>query len=232
MIKANIVAAKSQRMFVLGICLALAACSQTGDFGRVRDAPASMFDPRPGQDRQGNFEIVQTDEEKQMQRSMQRFVSTINADSWISKIRLSANALQGQYPHESDYFKWLRVQPFASTAGRYNRLLDEVQADIMTLPATFAAICAVQNTDRRRAIAAGSVGTTGGQTMEGLDMRRAANNTQISRFVAAIGFRYDSYSHALEQLLVETPHANARQVDDKLNTLAIQVQAAEANQFC
>ena len=232
MIKAKAAARKSRKFLTLGICLALAACSQTGDFGRVREAPSSIFDPRPGQDRQGNFQIIQTDEEKQMQRAMQRFVSTIDADSWISQIRLSVNALQGQYPHESDYYKWLRVQPFGSSAGRYGRLLDEVQADIMTLPATFAAICAVQNTDRRRAIAAGSVGTTGEQTLEGLDIRRAANNTQISRFVAVIGFRYDSYSYALEQLLVETPHTSARAVDDKLNTLAIQVQAADANQFC
>ncbi|MCF6302103.1 MAG: hypothetical protein L3J13_02690 [Devosiaceae bacterium] len=210
----------------------MAACSQTGDFGRVREAPTSIFDPRPGQNRQGNFQIIQTDEEKQMQRSLQRFVSTIDGDSWISKVRLTANALQGRYPDESDYFKWLRVQPFGSSSGRYAKLLSEVQADTMTLPAAFAAICAVQNTDRRRALAASSVGTTSDQTFAGLDERRVANNTQISRFAAVLSFRYASYSYALEQLLVETPHNSAARVDDRLNTLAIQVQAAEANQFC
>lgn len=208
------------------------ACSSTGDFGRERIAPSSFLDRRPGADVQGNFQIVQTDEEKQMRRSTQRFVSYVDQNSWLSKIRFTAKAIAGSYPDQSDYYEWLRVQPFARSAGRYSKLLSEVQADSATLPAAFLAICAVKQTDQRRAVAAQSLADTEQEILENLVKRREENQQFIAEFIAVVGFRYDSYSYALEHLLVETPHESARLVDDKLNTLALQVQAANARQFC
>ncbi len=212
--------------------LTVAACSATGDFGRVRNAPASFLDQRPGSDLQGNFQIVQTDEEKQMRRTTQRFVSTFDGDSWLSRIRFTANALAGEYPTEADYYSWLRSQPFGSSSGRYGALGSEVATDSMTLPAAFSSICAVQQTDNRRAIAAQSLTNVEPETLAQLATRRQENNQYITEFIAVLGFRYDSYSYALEHLLVETPHEAAREVDNKLNILAVQLQVAQANQFC
>ena len=217
---------------LLLMLVSAAACSPTGDFGRTRVAPASIFDRKPGADVQGNFQIVQTDEEKQMHRVLERFVSTIDEKSWLSDIRFTANALAGAYPTQKDYYQRLRTQQFASSAGRYSKLLNEVELDRMTLPAAFSSICAVQQTDNRRTVAAGSLTDIEPDTLTGLAQRRSKNNQFIVEFIAVLGFRYDSYSYALEHLLVETPHESARLVDNKLNILAVQVQAAEARQFC
>lgn len=217
---------------LMGLLVSVSACSSTGDFGRVRNAPPSFLDQRPGSDLQGNLQIVQTDEEKQMRRSGQRFVSTFDDNSWLSRIRFTANALAGEYPNEADYYRWLRSQPFGASSARYGALENEVTTDSMTLPAAFFSICAVQQTDSRRAIAAQSLTNVEPETLALLAQRRQENNQYISEFIAVIGFRYDSYSYALEHLLVETPHEAARRVDNKLNTLAVQVQVAQANQFC
>ena len=216
-------------VFLLGFT---SACSQTGDLGRVHQAPASFFDRPFGLQAKSDFSIIEGDEEKQMRNVTQRFVSTIDGRSWLTSIRNIVRRIEGGKPLESDYYLWLRSQPFSSDAGRYNALLGEVELDSITLPNVFTAICAVQEKDRRRSIAAEAIVQTDLETLNALSERRRANNENTAKFTAILGFRYDSYSYALEHLLVESPHELARQVDDKLNILAVQVQVAEANQFC
>ena len=50
--------------------------------------------------------------------------------------------------------------------------------------------------------------------------------------VAAVGNRYDSYSYALDHLLVETPHREAIGVNGALSDLAVWVEAAQRGDFC
>ncbi len=54
----------------------------------------------------------------------------------------------------------------------------------------------------------------------------------IGWFVRSVGYRYDSYSYALDHLLVETPHEEAVGVDASLSQLAIYVETAERGDFC
>ncbi len=167
-----------------------------------------------------------------MQNLMQRFFSPMQKQSWLSPVRQGARALAGEVPDRSDYFLWLRSRPFASSTGRYRALLNEVQLDVMTLPAVFDAICAVQNTDRRRLLAMQNIADVSPVTRQAISERAGQNRKTITGFVSRVEFRYYSYSYALENLLLETPDEIARQVDDQLGLLAARMQVAIAGRFC
>ena len=65
-----------------------------------------------------------------------------------------------------------------------------------------------------------------------MHLRKAENDLYIGRFIAALGYRYGSYSFALDHFLVETPHGEAIEVDERLSRLAAWVERAEAQDFC
>jgi hypothetical protein len=62
--------------------------------------------------------------------------------------------------------------------------------------------------------------------------RRDENRVFINWFVRALRYRYESYSLALERLLVETPHEGARDIDSRLSVMMIDVERAERRDFC
>ncbi|MCF6325810.1 MAG: hypothetical protein L3J21_00805 [Devosiaceae bacterium] len=214
------------------ISLVIAACSPTGDFGRVSQMPKTVFDSFPNPADPNNYALVQSDEETKMQNLMQRFVSIIEGESWIYNIRLGARILAGAVPNQTDYFLWLKSRPYASSAGRYGALSNDVQLDVMTLPAVFDAICQVQKTDARRITAAQNLSDTSEQALQAIGVRNQKNRETVAIFVSRVQFRYDSYSYALENLLLESPNELAREVDNRLNFLAAHVQTASSSQFC
>jgi hypothetical protein len=130
------------------------------------------------------------------------------------------------------YYRWLHRQDFASSRTRYSRIADDVTVDIELLPPAFAAICAVREGDRRRGIAANGIAGLDERTRANAAARQAENDMQIRWFVAALQNRYDSYSYALDHLLVETPHENAVRVNGLLSSLDVYVEAARHGDFC
>ena len=210
----------------------LAACSATGDFGRTYSPQPSFLDQRPGQTRDGQFELLRSSEETRMQNVTARFMSTTDSRSWLARIRQMARSATGVQTSETDYFKLMRSKRFAAPETRYASLSSDIQLDNMTLPEAFRAICAVQTLDQRRQTALDGIPTTDRQTRAALAKRREENRTRITEFGAMIAFRYNSYSHALEQLLVETPAPAARDVDARLSEMAVFVNLARNNRYC
>ncbi len=210
----------------------IAGCSATGDFGRVRQAPASVFDRTPhGLDGE-EFVLSRSDDEIQMDKSIQRFSSEIDAQSWVRQIRHMARAAGGAPTSEKDYYNWLRLQSFASSKGAYRAIINEVDLDILSLPLAYAAICKVQNLDRARTIAVEEFSQTEPDTKEAVRVRRMENSTKINNFSAVVDFRYESYVYALEHLVVEVPDELARTLDTKISELAVLAQVSAAGQFC
>lgn len=218
---------------LLGILgFGISGCSSTGDFGRVHQPPASIFDRSP-HGRDGDvFVLSRGDDEIQMDKSLLRFSSEIDPRSWVRQIRHTARVIGGVEPSISDYYNWLRLQSFASSKGAYRAIINEVKLDGLSLPQAFAAICKVQNLDQARIIAAKEFSQNEAVTLEAVRARRIENNTKITNFSAIINFRYESYSYALEHLVVETPDELARTLDTKINELAVLAQASSAGQFC
>lgn len=230
---------------LLALLGTLAACSPrpTGDFGRAQ--PSVLHDeilPAIGKTRaelagEPLSQFNQTDQEREMHDRVWRFLVAPHARDWfydfsveLQRTRLSGR--RGQKFTPDRYYRWLRQTEFASSRVRYSAVADHVIADIDTMPATLSAICAVIEIDRRRGIAGREIATLGPGALENARARKAENDERIDWFVRAATYRYQSYGYALDQLLIETPHEEAIQVDGLLSDLQIYVEMAQRGEFC
>lgn len=173
-------------------------------------------------------QFLKTDEEREMEARIHRFMTLPRNESWL--VRLFA-AQDGQAV-VSAYYHGLKAQGFASSRGPYNRLRTDIQIDLASLPATFGAICRVQEIDRRRQLAVDSLVNVEPDLYAAATARLQENRYAIAQFSGALDFRYDSYVYALEHLIVETPHEQARAVDADLSGLATANGSAQAHDFC
>jgi hypothetical protein len=131
-----------------------------------------------------------------------------------------------------NYYDWLHGTRFESSRVRYSRVEDDVIADVGMVPSTFKSICAVIDLDRQRGVASNSIRGLEDEVSMNAAKRHAENRDAVAWFVRSLRHRYESYDYALKHLLVETPHEEAVSLNDKLNTLAIHVEAAERGDFC
>ena len=164
----------------------------------------------------------ETDEEREMHDRVWRFL----------RPQHGGGRLAGGKSDVGDYYRGLQRTDFRSSRTRFAALGGDIQSDIDMIPAAFETICEVREIDRRRAVALDGLGGLDPATAEGVAKRRAVNEAEIASFTSALGFRFDSYAYALDHLLVEAPHEEARDADGRLNELALLVEEAENNAFC
>lgn len=222
----------------------LAGCARpVGDLGRAE--PDALHDgllPAAGALRaRAAGEPVsafnRTDEEAEMADRLWRFEvsghlgdGTFDRNAELQRTRTSAPPGGGFGVDR--YYGWLHGTQFASAATRYAALGEDIAADLATLPAAFASICKVETIDRQRRIAADGLPMTDRAVEADRVARRLENDRMIATFTAALGYRYQSYSYALDHLLIETPYPAARGIDDALAALAGTVEAARRGDFC
>lgn len=197
------------------VVLLVAGCSTVGDLGRPK--PVSAFLPV-----RSSTSFNETDDERALRDRVYRFPRPPHAGGFFGTRRNDATG----------YYVRLKGTDYRSSHTRFRAMADDVQSDLDTIPATFEAICAVREIDRRRDVALEGLGGLDQETIDGVEQRRSANETTIAEFTAALGFRFDSYDYALDRLLVEAPHEEAREADARLNELALYVQQAEGDSFC
>lgn len=225
--------------------LLLAGCvaRPTGDFGRA--APGVLHDeimPAIGEVRAAaagepvsDFNL--TDQEREMHNRVWRFLVAPHAHDWfydtateLQRTRLASN-LDSDFTADR-YYAYLRSERFQSSRVRYRKVANDIEIDIATIPETFAAICRVIEVDRQRVIAVTNVSLAAPDAPAQVAARRWENQQKIDWFTRALTYRYHSYSIALERLLVETPHEEARLVDAQLARMAPYVERAQAGDFC
>lgn len=234
--------------------MASAACvRQTADFGRAApgaaatayrtqqnrrftpDEPAGELLAALGfRDRNA---VAFTDEEREMQDRVWRFVVAPHARAWmfdrsVRPQRQKVALLMDESFAPADYTAWLKAQRYRSSAVRFATVADHVEADIATAPATFEAICAVETLTDRRRIAIAEIDPTDPAIAAALANREAQNRDFVDWFVRALTAREAAYALALDRLLIETPDAAARQVNDALNRLAPYTERAKRREFC
>lgn len=224
--------------------LLLSGCARpVGDFGRA--APDALHDSlMPALGKLRSTSIKQpassfnlTDQERAMRDRVWRYFVSPHAFDWFGDIAVEMSRTGVLTPSRkplktNTYYAWLRGTNYASSTVRYTRLADDVQADIDMLPDTLAAICAVQAVDRQRGLAANGLPDLEDNVAENAAARQAENQAITNGFVRALDNRYESYSFALNHLLVETPHEQARLADARMSDLATFVGAADNGEFC
>ena len=224
------------------LTLVLAGCARpVGDFGRAEDDPlhdgaaSALRTVRDLREPGSVFNL--TDQEQEMRDRVWRYLVAPQAYDWFGDtvaevVRIGFKAPKLKPTPKDRYYLWLHGTGFASSRVRYSRLGDDVEADIGTMPGTFASICAVEGIDRQRGIAANGIANLEEKMKHGAMARQAENRAAIGWFTAAVRARYDAYSYALDHLLVETPHEEAVAVDGRLSDLLVYVEAAESGDFC
>ncbi len=231
------------RLALVALVVGLAACSQrAGDLGRQPNDYLTryVYDPI---DRRlmtgGRVEMSKlplADAEKHMYDVLWRFFSAPYARKWtvFGTDRVSPIDLEtGEWTEKTDrYYAWLKRSNFQSSRVRYNAMNADISADVQTVGRAFDAVCAVQNLDKQRETAAGSFPELGEEERADVDLRLKENRTAIGNFALALNYRYQSYTHALKRLLVETPDEAARTVDAGLSELGTRVDEARYGEYC
>lgn len=226
---------------LIALCSVPSACARPlGDFGRAQDSVLhdevlpvigkgrSLFSKEPV----SSFNL--TDQETEMHDRVWRFLVSPHSYDWfydivveLERTRISSTQVHNFKPDR--YYGYLSSERFASSRTRFRSIADSAKSDVDTSPTTFVAICRVIEVDRQRSVASDGLG---GMSAGEVRARHAENEMWIDWFVSSLRYRYDSYSYALDHLLVETPHEEAVEVDGRLSQLAMWVDRAEAGDFC
>jgi hypothetical protein len=239
------IGAVSRAVLVTALLATAAGCipRPVGDFGRAD--PSWTHDeamPTIGKWRAGangepvsNFNL--TDQEDEMHNRIWRFIIAPHANDWFFDAAVELQRTRISQPLDRKfgkdrYYNWLKSTRYESSRVRYATVGSDVDNDIATVPGTFAAICAVIEVDRQRAIGASVISSTDAMTQSEVIARKAENDQFIDWFIRALRYRYDSYNYALDRLLVETPHEEGRAVDARLAEMDPFVRRAEAYDFC
>ncbi len=222
----------------------LSACARpVGDLGRAKvnvindEILPSIGSIRALASKEAVSSLNKTDEENEMQDRVWRFLIAPHAKDWFFDIvvewqRTRIVPLQNKKFAVDRYYYFLKNQDFSSSRVRYNTLSRDISIDIKTVPSVFASICAVREIDRRRDVAVNAITSATQQERIAVKSRKIENDKYINWFVSALQYRYDSYSLALDRLLIETPHEEARQVDARLSEMAIDIERARSRSFC
>jgi hypothetical protein len=211
-------------LLTLGGCVLL---QPTGDLGRAGPSAYGSGAERLSGTTAGRPVLNPTDEERRMHDTVRRFEAAPYARDWQR-----ADEDWTARGNAGAYFEWLSTQRYASSQTRYRVVGDHVASDLDMLPATFEAICAVEELDRRRNVASRGVDDVRPGLGDAVRARQAENRREVDLFVAALAYRYEAFSYALDQLLVATPHREAVTVDASLARLAQWVERAHDGDFC
>lgn len=179
----------------------------------------------------------QTDQEREMHDRTWRFLIANNSKDWLfnseselQRLRITRTKDFTFFPDR--YYIWLKKTHYQSSRVRYATLGRHILADLDTLPQTFLSICAVLEVDRQRRTALNQLTDLAPTAASDVRARRIENQWHIDWFVRAVNYRYNSYSYALDNLLVETPHEQSVAVDASLRRLKIWVDRANREDFC
>lgn len=230
---------------VFGLAGITAACVSrpAGDFGRAQ--PSVLHDglmPLAGDGlamvrKEPVSNLNQTDQEVEMHDRTWRFLVAAHGRDWMfdSSVELQRTRIgrARDYQFTRDrYYGWLRTTAYRSSPTRYSTVGRHILADLDTLPSTFQSICAVLEVDRQRSVALAEIGGIEQSVANNVAARRLENQWHIDWFVRALTYRYQSYSYALDHLLVETPHEQSMAVDDNLRRMKPWVDRANRGDFC
>jgi len=126
------------------------------------------------------------------------------------------------------YCRQLQSADYRSTAGRYNRLIDDIRNDIVRIGPFFQIAHRVVDLDRRRTAAMNELADITPADRIAAQTRVGENALTIAWVQTSLAQRWAAYRYALDHLAVGEPENIASQADI---TLAQLRQAIAANQL-
>ncbi len=221
------------------VLLTVSACARpVGDFGRAeRNVLNDEVMPGLGNAISKGSAFNLADQEIEMRDRVWRYLVAPHAYDWFGDVavefhRTRITPISNKPLKTRKYYDWLHSTRFASSRVRYTRIEEDAIADIGMMPSAFASVCAVIELDRQRGIASNQIAGLEDEVSINAAKRHAENRIVIEWFARSVAYRFESYSYALDHLLVETPHEEAVSANGRLSDLAVWVEAAERGDFC
>jgi len=121
------------------------------------------------------------------------------------------------------YYRVLQEANFRSTAGRYNRLIDDIRNDTVRLAPFFDVARRVVELDRRRLLAMDHLPDVGPTARLNAKARVGENNLTIAWVQKSLAQRCAGYRFALDHMVVAEPENLAAQADVALAQLQQQL---------
>ena len=123
------------------------------------------------------------------------------------------------------YYRHLQAANFRSSAGRYNRLIDDIRNDVVRLGPFFDMARRVVDLDRRRQLSMDYLTDIGPAERANARARIGENSLTIAWVQHSLATRCAGYRYALDHLAVGEPENAAAQADIALNLLQQQLAA-------
>jgi hypothetical protein len=124
-----------------------------------------------------------------------------------------------------DYYAHLAAANYRSTAGRYNRLNDDIRDDVVRIPPFFDTARRVIEADRKRQATMATLTDISSAERFNALARVAENNLTIAWVETSLLQRCAGYRFALNRLMVSEPESLATTVDISLSLLQQNIAA-------
>jgi hypothetical protein len=215
-------------MFLL-LAAPLAACAN-GDFGRLKpqlvDDDIHAWVGREAAEDSGvrPSKYPLTDDERQMRDLAYPLIEPpydrARFYSIVSEYGVTRGFIGGwpQYDRAA-YAKRLLFTPYRSATARYTQLNTDIRNDVERIPSFFMVARRVLDLDRKREKSLGHVSSVNAREVKNATSR-VAENTLLTEWVQqSLADRCETYSYALERLVIGTPTPMAIEVERSLTLL-------------
>jgi hypothetical protein len=164
--------------------------------------------------REQSFSILQPPQHREVWKTLMQ--------SWVQATAFPLDIL-GADPYA--YANMLIGMPFASEAGRYSRLIDDVGSDYLLLGPFMVTACRVVDMDARRAQSLTHVQAFTDYEIHNALARNEENRTLIAGAELTLNDRVWSYRYAVNRLVIAVPSRLAVQAERAVEHYAVQVAA-------
>jgi hypothetical protein len=216
--------------------LCLTGCNSIGDFGRLQQAIVTddihaWVGREAASHAGGPISLDNLTEEERTLRNLafpliEPSYDRQRWDAIVWEYGLKAQVRQQLWTDDpTAYYRHLQAANFRSSAGRYNRLIDDIRNDVVRLPAFFDMARRVVDLDRRRQLSMDYLTDIGPAERANALARIGENSLTIAWVQHSLAARCAGYRYALDHLAVAEPENAAAQADIALNLLQQQLAA-------
>jgi hypothetical protein len=212
---------------ILAASALLSGCGVNTDFGRVRptlyndDVHAWMGPVTTREQGDPVWRYGLTDEERRLRDLAYPLIDPpYDRNRWYSFLgELGLGSRTWPYPDRNEYASRLFTTAYRSQTARYNKLIEDIRADVIRLDPFFQTAHYVEDMDGKREKALSYVSNLTREELNNTKFRMAENRNVILWVRGSLDERVASYRIALERMVIAAPSPTAVEAERQLALL-------------
>jgi hypothetical protein len=231
---------RTGRFFSFSIlCVVLAACSPTGDFGRPRPTlwnqvvlPTAGTVAAIGRGEPASL-FPFTDDEEELRDRAWRFLMPAKERDWFDAqlaelVRTRVLPASARPFERNSYFQAVMNEDFASGASRFRRIGEDAEADLLLIDPFHAVAARVVAADRARLSSLAFMRELSEEEIAQAAARVAENRCLIAWVRTSLHERTESYRYAVEHAFVMMPQGEALGAERAVRALDVHRRSLNA----